>query len=337
MATTPMTMVDAIAVSGARDAQANTGTVRFGPVVSVNATLGFVTVTVGGIDMDLNYLAGIYLSPGDWVAIYNERDIWFVLGKVIPSDVDNPAVGWQRNHIYLGDYGTTGAFQFINRRDLGAEGDYHVSWYATAYDSNGGGCDISVDGVIKARWTLGVGGQLNCVGYDAGGVATYRPSPFATQCGEVDLIFSNASAKQTTVNLATRRFTYRPMVVCCIAGASSYYSYTSTADIDSFAAAAYHRDATATTATVTSQWHAIQMLATSGVGGREAEPPRRLLDGRGVPYDVDVVPTVCHTPGCENRGVTVMSTVYTNAEQPVPDVVCGPCAQPIDFTWEGHR
>ena len=79
-----MSMVDAIAAAGLRDARANTTTLRFGTVAGA-ASGGLLPVTVGGATINCNYVAGTTFTPGDWVGLFVERDMFIVFGKMTPA------------------------------------------------------------------------------------------------------------------------------------------------------------------------------------------------------------------------------------------------------------
>lgn len=82
MATTPMSMVDAIAKVGLEEARSQTSITRVGVVQSEPYSNYTVDVVVGGAGINCSFLSAYWPVPGNIVEILVTRDQWLVLGPM---------------------------------------------------------------------------------------------------------------------------------------------------------------------------------------------------------------------------------------------------------------
>lgn len=111
MATTPMSLVDAIAKQGLETARSQTSVVRVGTVTSIARTGGQVDVQIGGTTVTCPYITLYYPKVNDVVAVLVTRDSWIVIG---PMGGGNPgyagtvtgtwAPGWGPGNYSLAGY-----------------------------------------------------------------------------------------------------------------------------------------------------------------------------------------------------------------------------------------
>lgn len=345
MATNPVNLVDAVATVVPRLARNRSAVVRFGRVASAPSA-GVVSVTLSGVNVTCNYVAGFTLAVNDWVAMLLDGDRWVVLGKVVPTtglqgamtvsaglavtggaditgglDVLTGAITLPAGDIVVGDGTVTSARSVWVDRLIGTSA-VRGRFVVSTVGADGPQIEVWVAGAMQANFAFDQDGQIWA--YTASD-AEYRPLPWAFQVGTVAVSFSSDTAKVTTVNFSGGRFTKAPMVVSTPTGASSFYAYNTTATAASVGLGLSQRDGVAITGSVDIQWHAIQ--ATAGAGAGPALADARAETG----MEVNDVLTVCRTSGCENFGKEILSRVYTSEEQPDPDVVCGVCSQRCEF------
>lgn len=332
MATNPVNLVDAIAESIPRTARSKSGIVRFGQATSTSLGMGTVDVTISGANVVCHVVANMPIYTNDWVMVLADGNAWVVIGKVQYSDPEvlegsHGRAGFVYTNYYLGDPFYTGNYGYISLRNIDAQ-QYQAYFYASAYGENGGGCDVSVDGAIQARYVFSGDGMIQCLKYDpavAGGAAVYRLLPFAMWSKAIAATFNNAATASTASGFTANRFTAVPNVnTNMVTSSGTVISYVSAVSATSVTVGGRIYDNSPSAVTRDCMTTAVQMLDTGSDGLKRAREPFVAGDDE----TPEVIEAYCRTPGCHNEEHPVELFVFSHTTA----AECSECDQPYTET-----
>lgn len=334
MATNPVNLVDAIATTTTRTARTRSGVIRFGVVnAAPSGGLVPVVVSVGGVAKPMPFVSTYWPVVGDTVALFNDRDVWLVLGQESDATTDGSltvhngltvygnlivysgSIFSPMGHLYLGnynaEYGSGGStFLILRNKALGNVENHVKAWDGVSPLM----IQSYVDGVNTNRVYLTAAGQVY-VGTSASGSMVDRPVPFAMACGATNNLGAVAPAGTITaaISFPLNRFTAPPVMATTAVHASSFVATNVYVLAATGISVKGYNPTTVNVPSLSIHWTATQMLSTGSAGLREIEsPPPNVM-------------FVCHTSGCENADIPIPMTV----DPDVDHAFCGPCGEPV--------